>query len=61
MVATARIPIRVLTTFSDFQYNRTQRNRRAKGCEIKTRTVARTFSIAAGFTFAQGLDIPKIC
>ena len=34
MVATARFTIRVFVTFSDCAKNRTQRNRRAKGCEI---------------------------
>jgi len=40
--------------------NRTQRNRRAKGCEVLTRIVARTSSIGGLYIWAGELDILKI-
>jgi len=40
--------------------NRTQRNRRAKWCEVQIRTVARKSSTGAYYICAEGLHIPKI-
>jgi len=40
--------------------NRTQRNRRAKSCEVQNRTVARKSSIGGYYICAGGLDLLKI-
>jgi len=60
MVATARFTIRVFVTFTDCS-DRKQRNRRAKGCEVSTRTARRQTVFNGGlYNFAGGLDILNI-
>jgi len=59
MVATAIVPICVLVTFSDSQYNQTQRNHPKKKCELKPDRRQTVFNIWGLYIYA-GFDIQKI-